>query len=74
MDLAYLHNWAVKLLTEKGHQVTSVDQINQSAIVDGKQVAFPAMYEMAGQYPEWSSYRRQHLDYLDQQSVKKKAS
>jgi hypothetical protein len=72
MDLAYLHNWAVKLLEEKGHQVADVDGMRETAVVDGKQISFPVMYEIAGQYPEWTGYRRQYLEYLDQQSVGKR--
>lgn len=74
-DFTGLHNWAIKLLLENGHEVGNYHPSDGLIDVDGQFVDFRTMYQILDhRYPAaWEEYRRRHQDYLRAQQSSKRS-
>lgn len=70
-DFTSLHNWAIKLLIERGHDVGNYHPADGVISVDGQFVDFPTMYQIVNQrYPtRWEEYRNRHQEYVTAQKL-----
>src|SRR5258708_400655 len=65
-DFTAEHNWAIKLLKEKGHAVGNYHPSDGLINVDGQFIDFTSMYRLvSNRYPrEWSEYQNKYEKYL----------
>jgi len=65
-DFSFKHNWAIKLLQEKGHQVGNYHPADGLIYIDGEFIDFQRLYDLVNsRYPrEWREYQQKYLQYL----------